>query len=312
MSKPDPPQYIWFNGKLCPWHEATVHVWSELATRGANVFEGIRCYKQKDGSFALLSLDRHLARLFDSVRLLRMSSSYTSDQLSIGIAELIHTLSLNQHVYIRPTIYIEYGRYGDIYKDAEYGAYIVAFSIPRNTDVTKGIRCGVSSWRRSGDLMMSPLIKAGAAYQAFRLPIIEARRQGYDEAILLNANDYVAETTGSTIFIVRRGEIITPPLSAGILESITRSHIIKLVESKLGKTVIERDITRTELYLADELFLAGTLAELTPVLSIDDQPIGNGQVGLITETLRTTYLDICEGITSDHFGWMTPLSQLSR
>jgi branched-chain amino acid aminotransferase len=238
-----------------------------------------------------------------------MSTAYTSEQLTSGIQDLIQNLSLNQHLYIRPTLYVDYGRYGDIDNDAEYGAYIVAFAIPENPNAATGINCCVSSWRRSSDLIMSPLIKAGAAYQAFRLPIIEARKHGYDEAILLNAGDHVAETTGSAIFIVRQGKIITPPISAGILESITRDNIIKLVESELGQTVVERNIPRTELYLADEIFVAGTLAELTPVLSIDDQPIGQGQVGLITEKLRSAYLNICKGVAVDRFGWLTPIGQ---
>lgn len=307
MSRPEQPEWIWFNGKVCPWKDAVIHVWSELATRGVNVFEGIRCYRQKDESFALVSLERHLERLRDSARLVHIRSQYSMDQITQGIYDLLSRLDYNQHVYIRPTLYVEYGRYGDLDKDAEYGAFIVAFPAPRSASIENGIRCSVSSWRRSSDLSMSPLIKAGATYQAFRMPIIEARSRGYDEAILLNTHDYVAETTGSTIFIVRRGEIITPPLSAGILESITRNNVMELVREAFGKAVIERDIPRTELYLADEVFVAGTLAEITPVLEIDNHRVGSGQEGPITRKLKDMYFKVCEGRSDDQFGWMTPI-----
>lgn len=307
MSRPEPPAVLWFNGKLVPWREATVHVWSEVAARGANVFEGIRCYRQTDGSFCLVSLEQHLDRLSDSARLMSISSPYPRSELMAGIFELVREIAGDQHIYVRPTTYVEYGRYGDCDDDAVYGAYIVAFPVPRSKAAHDGARCCVSSWRRTSDLSMSPLIKAGAAYQAFRLPGIEARRRGCDEAILLNDRGHVAEATGAAIFTVRRGEVSTPPLSAGILDSITRRHAMTLVEDSLGQRVRERDIPRTELYLSDEVFLAGTLSELTPVLLIDSRPVGDGQIGPVTRAVRDRYFAICEGRLPDRWDWLTPV-----
>ncbi|MEA5504681.1 branched-chain-amino-acid transaminase [Halotia wernerae UHCC 0503] len=306
MNKLDRPSVIWFNGEIVPWNNAVIHVWTELATRGANVFEGIRCYKQDDNSYSLLCVEQHIDRLFNSLKILRISSPYTRNQLILGMNALINALESHSHVYVRPTVYVEQGRYGEGFGEVVNGAYIVAFPTPRAKNVSNGVNCCVSSWLRSSDLSMSPLIKSGAAYQAFKLPIIEALNGGYDEAILLNSNTNVSETTASTIFIVRKGKVFTPPISAGILESITRKNIIDLLEYEFNISVVERDIPRTELYLADEIFLAGTLAELTPVLSIDKVPIGNG-VGLLSQAIQKSYFDICEGRKSDCLKWLTPL-----
>ncbi|BDS11593.1 branched-chain amino acid transaminase [Aureispira anguillae] len=307
MKKQEQPSLIWFNGNVEPWENATVHVWSELATRGANIFEGIRCYQQKDGSHALISLEQHLNRLFSALKILRIASPFTKEELKAGIIDLINALKLEGHIYVRPTVYVEKGRYGEGYGEVKNGAYIVAFPVERSPSIQEGIKCCVSSWRRMNDLSMSPLLKAGAAYQSFKLPMIDALNGGYDEAILLNDKGLVAETTGATIFMVRNGQVITPPISAGILESITRSNCINLLRSHFKIQVVERDIPRTELYWADEIFLTGTLAELTPVLSIDKIDIGNGAVGPITQKLQTTYLGICEGRKEDTFNWLTLL-----
>ena len=166
-----------------------------------------------------------------------------------------------------------------------------------------GIKCCISTYRRSDDMTFSPLIKAGAAYQAFRIPAIEAKALGYDDAIFLNNLNFVSETTAASIFMVKDNLIITPPLNAGILDSITRKNIISLAHSK-NISVIERNITRVELYTADEIFIAGTLCEITPVLQIDKTIIGGGEVGQITKSMIDTYIGICEGNIKDEWGWL--------
>lgn len=309
MSKPDRPEYLWFNGQVCPWNDGKVHVWSEAVTRGTNVFEGIRCYRQKDGSYSILSLDSHMNRLFDSAKLLHFTSPYSKKEMVSGICSLVEKLPKGEHIYIRPTIYVEYGRFGDLYGDAEYGAFIVAFPTARGESVIKGISCCVSTWKHSSDMVISPRIKAGAAYQAYRLPLIEARNNHFDDAVLLNNEDYVTETTGSAIFIVKNNEIITPPINAGILDSITRKHIMKIVRENFSMNVIERNITRMDLYLAEEAFAVGTLAEITPILKFDMHVLGNGEAGKYTTAIQKIYLDICEGQAADCWNWLVPVTE---
>lgn len=309
MSKPVRPDYLWFNGKVCPWNEGNVHVWSEVATRGANVFEGIRCYKQQDGSRSILSLDDHMNRLYQSAKLLHFTPAFSKEEMIQGIHEIIRKIPNEEHIYIRPTIYVEYGRYGDLYVDDEYGAYVVAFPNPRGESVTKGVTCCISTWKHSNDLIISPKIKAGASYQAYRLPVIEARSNHFDEAILLNQDDYVTETTGAAVFIVKGNKLITPPLSAGILDSITRKHVMEIAREELHMEVVEANITRIDLYLADEAFAVGTLAEITPILKVDLHELSNGEAGRYTKKIQNIYFDICEGRVKDKWNWLVPVEE---
>lgn len=309
MSKPVRPDYLWFNGKVCPWDEGNVHVWSEVVTRGANVFEGVRCYKQQDGSRSILSLEPHMNRLYDSAKLLHFTPQFSKEEMIQGIHQIINKIPNEEHIYIRPTIYVEYGRYGSLYGDDEYGAYVVAFPNARGESVTKGITCCISTWKHSNDLIISPRIKAGASYQAYRLPVIEARSNHFDEAILLNQEDYVTETTGSAVFIIKDNKLITAPVSAGILDSITRKHIMKIAKERIHMEVIERNITRIDLYLADEAFAVGTLAEVTPILKVDLHELSNGGGGKYTKEIQQIYFDICEGRVEDEWNWLVPVEE---
>ncbi|MCL2312467.1 MAG: branched-chain-amino-acid transaminase [Firmicutes bacterium] len=303
MENTEKPTHIWFKGKICEWSEALIHVWSELATRGTNVFEGIRCYRQKNGKYAILSLKSHLLRLEQSARLLHISNPYTIERLIKGIKELIKIVGDGRHLYIRPTIFVDYGRYGNLYEDAVVDAYIVCLPVERDI-AFQGIKCCISTFRRSDDSVMSPLIKAGASYHALRLPIIEAKSVGYDDAIMLNSNGYVSETTSAAIFCVKNNKLISPPLSSGILDSITRKHVIKLASIN-NIAFIERDITRMELYTFDEIFAVGTLCEIKPILQIDAHKIGNGNIGKITNIISKQYFGICDGTVEDKMGWLT-------
>jgi branched-chain amino acid aminotransferase len=312
MSKLERPDYLWFNGKICPWNEGNVHVWSEVATRGANVFEGIRCYTQQNGSRSILSLDAHMDRLYDSAKLLHFTPGFSKEEMIHGIHQIIRKIPKGEHVYIRPTIYVEYGRYGKLYGDDEYGAYVVAFPTPRGESVTKGVTCCISTWKHSNDLIISPRIKAGASYQAYRLPVIEARSKQFDEAILLNQEDYVTETTGAAVFIVKGNKLITPPLSAGILDSITRKHVMEIAKKRLDMEVLEENITRIDLYLANEAFAVGTLAEITPIVKIDLHELSNGKPGRYTKKIQEIYFDICEGRIEDKWNWLVPVEELEE
>lgn len=302
------PPFIWFNGEVVPWEKAKVHVWSEVALRGASVFEGIRAYWQSEEErYYCLALEEHFRRLFQSAFILRFPVHLTTADLTQGIKELLYALDLREHAYIRPTLYLDEGAYGYEVGKVSMGSYIGAFAVPHSPKVFTGIRCCVSSWRRASDLSLPPRVKSGAAYQGFRLPRIEAEIHGYDEVILLNAKDTVAETSGATIFIVRDGCAITPPSQAGNLESITRKKVTELLTSEFGILVLEREIDRTELYIADEIFTCGTLSTIQPVIEIDGLKISDGNVGPITSRCRDRYFNICESGKEAPSGWLTPM-----
>lgn len=289
------PEVIWWNGDLAPWDRARVHVTSEVATRGASVFEGIRAYEQAgDGQSALVHPDRHFDRLARSATILRFPAEQAAAHIArmrTGIADLVRALGGGRDLYLRPTLFIERGRYGWRPDDTVLGSYIVGY--PTDARPERPLRCVVSSWRRCGDLAISPLAKTGAAYQAFRLPRIEAAMAGADEAILLNDADTVSETGGASLFIVRDGGVATPPLGDSVLDGITRGVVLELL-AEMGVPVTERSIPRTELYIAEEAFLCGTLDEVRPIGSIDGVELGAAP-GAIGAAVRSRYLDACAG-----------------
>lgn len=291
------PELIWWNGQIVPWDFARVHVASEVATRGINLFEGIRAYWQPAiARHALVYKHRHMHRLRQSARMARFPQVAVADEidaLDSGCDALLKALDHVGHdVYLRPTVYIDTGRYG--YRDGEVvlGSYISGYQA--DSVAGQGMRCIVSSWRRTPEASISPLIKVGAAYQAFRLPRIEAECADVDEAILLNHRDTVAETGGAAVFLVCGGQVITPPLADGVLDGITRTAVMKLAADH-GYRVIERSIPRSQLYAADEIFLAGTLDEIRPVVSVDGIPVGAGVEGVVSSVLREAYVASCRG-----------------
>lgn len=299
------PELLWLNGRIVPWEEAQVHVWTELATRGANVFEGIRAYAHQDGSLHLVAFEQHIARLYQSARLLRLPVSCDAAAIRQAVLELVDRFRGQGDVYVRPTLYLAEGRYETAEQGAVSGAYVVVVPVERSPKVQRGIAVLVSSHRKAPDLALSPLIKTGAAYQLYRLPMLEARDAGCDEAILLNTRDEVAEATGAAVFLVSRGALVTPPLSAGILDSITRRYVMALAARHLGMEVVERPIARSELLAADEVFLAGTLCEIQPVVRLGTMTVGSGEPGPRTRQLQSRYLDICTGRAADESGWLT-------
>lgn len=297
---------MWMDGEVVPWGEATVHVWSELAIRGASVFEGLRCYWHAgSGAHYVIALDEHLARMARSAKIVRFPGAEEQiARIREGIPALVTALGYESDLYVRPTIYIRRGRYGFRPGEVELGAYIVAFPVNRSNQTFEGARVVVSSWRRASDLTSPPMAKVGAAYAAFRLPIVEAREAGVDDVVILNERGTVAETSGATMFVVRDGRVATPPIMSGILESITRSKAIALLEERLGVPVIEREILRNELVVADELFMTGTLAEIQPVIEVDGLPVGDGAPGTLTTRLRDLYLSLCEAGPEAGVDWV--------
>lgn len=301
------PPVIWFNGAVVPWEQATVHVWTDVAQSGLSVFEGLRGYwHERAGRHMLLHLERHLDRLYQSARLARIPVPYGQPELRSAIDELLQRLEYRRHAYLRPTVFMEKGRYSRDPSRAQVGAYIAAFPVERDPGIERGVRCMVSSWRRTSDLSGPPRIKAGSNYYNIRLARIEADTYGVDEPIMLNDAGTVAETGGASVFVVRNGDLATPRVTDSILESLTRASVIELARAMPGVVVTEREVQRTELHAADEVFLAGTLAEITPVVEIDGLPVADGKPGELTRRLQDGYAGICTGAVADSHGWLTP------
>ena len=295
---------IWMNGEFVAWEDAKVHVLTHGLHYGTGVFEGERCYDTELGPAVFRHQD-HLQRLIRSAELYYMPVPYTVEQLRGATLELIGRNGLRS-CYIRPLVYRGYGQMGLNPLDApvdviiavwEWGAYL------GEEGKRNGIRAKVSSWRRISPDSLIPQSKASGQYLNSVLAKIESTKAGYEEAILLDDHGHVCEGTGENAYIVRDGEISTPGHHNSILDGITRRSIIQIAHD-LGYTVVERAITRAELYLADEVFLSGTAAELVPVREIDDHVIGDGAPGEITRVLQSAFEDAIHGRAERYREWL--------
>lgn len=290
------------NGKMVPWNEAKVHVLTHGLHYGTGVFEGIRCYDTELGPAIFRSRD-HYERLEISGGLYYMELGYTVDELIAATHELISRNGLRS-CYIRPIAYRGYGQMGLFPLDCPVDVSIAAWewgSYLGEEGKNNGIRAKVSSWRRISGESLVPQAKASGQYLNSILAKVESHKAGYEEAILLDTHENVCEGTGENIFIVRDGEISTPPQTASILDGITRKSIIQIARD-LGYTVVERDIARAELTLADEVFLTGTAAELVPVREIDDHSLGSP--GEVTKVLQAKYEDALYGRAEEYREWL--------
>jgi branched-chain amino acid aminotransferase len=300
----DQADLIWMNGDFVAWEDAKVHVLTHGLHYGTGVFEGIRAYETDLGT-AIFRHDDHLDRLFRSAGLYHMPIPYTLVELRAATHELIARNGLRS-CYIRPIAFRGYGQMGLYPLDApvdvsiavwEWGAYL------GEEGKHGGIRAKVSSWRRiSGDSLI-PHAKASGQYLNSVLAKIESQKAGYEEAILLDDIGHVCEGSGENIFVVRGDEIATPPSTAGILDGINRRSV-KTIAKDLGHTVVDRDIDRGELYLADEVFLTGTAAELVPVREIDDHTVGGGEPGPVTRELQRAFDDALHGRVERYRDWL--------
>jgi branched-chain amino acid aminotransferase len=296
---------IWMNGRLVEWKDATIHIASHVVHYGSGVFEGARCYATPKGS-ACFRLDEHLVRLINSGKIYRMA--YTLD-LAGWRAAVLETIRTNKMTacYIRPLMYRGYETLGvnplNNPVDAaimlwEWGAYLGAEALEQGVDMC------VSSWSRMAPNTLPAMAKSTANYANSALIKMQALADGYSEGIALDVNGNVSEGSGQNIFIVRDGVIYTPPISASILGGITRDSIITLARD-LGYTVVETDLPRESLYIADEVFVVGTAAEVTPIRSIDRITIGPGRRGPITEALQRRFFAVINGELPDSHGWLT-------
>jgi branched-chain amino acid aminotransferase len=281
---------IWMNGELVDWADAKIHVGAHGLHYGTGVFEGIRCYDTPGGP-AVFRLTDHIKRLDASARLLYMELPYSIAEIRGACLELIGVNGLPE-CYLRPIAFYGYGELGVstagnpvdvVIMSWPWGAYL------GDEGMKNGIRVRISSWKRVGANTIPHAAKATGIYLNSMLAVAEANRAGYDEAILLTDDGFIADGSGENVFVVKDGTIATPPLSTSILPGITRASVIEIAR-KLGYTVEEKNLIRTDLYLADEIFMTGTAAEVTPIRSIDDQELG--PPGEITRRLQKAYLDI--------------------
>jgi branched-chain amino acid aminotransferase len=300
---------IWMNGELVDWADAKVHVGVHGLHYGSGVFEGIRCYDTPKGP-AVFRLGEHMQRLHNSARLLHMQIPYSVDELKDATNELLGANGLDE-CYIRPIAFYGYGQLGVAARGNPVETVLMSWpwgSYLGEDGLTNGIRAKISSWQRIPPNVVPHVSKATGVYLNSMLAVTEANNAGYDEAILLTPEGTVADGSGENIFVVRDGVIYTPDLASGILPGITRDTVTQIAQD-LGHTVLEKALIRSDLYLADEVFMTGTAAEVTPLRSIDDHEIG---VGEITLTIQKAYLDTVRGKSERWSHWLDPVPQLAR
>jgi branched-chain amino acid aminotransferase len=300
---------IWMNGELVDWADAKVHVGVHGLHYGSGVFEGIRCYDTPKGP-AVFRLGEHLQRLHNSARLLHMQIPYSVDELKDATNELLGANGLDE-CYIRPIAFYGYGQLGVAARGNPVETVLMSWpwgSYLGEEGLANGIRAKISSWQRIPPNVVPHVSKATGVYLNSMLAVTEANNAGYDEAILLTPEGTVADGSGENIFVVRDGVIYTPDLATGILPGITRDTITQIAQD-LGHTVLEKALIRSDLYLADEVFMTGTAAEVTPLRSIDDHELG---VGEVTLAIQKAYLDTVRGKSERWSQWLDPVPQLAR
>jgi len=302
MAKIQQTKYIYLNGECVPYDEAKIHVLSVGFTYASTVFEGIRAYwNSDDKQLYVFRVDAHVRRLLQSMKLLRMKSDITEQKLRDSIIEIIKANELKEDAHIRQLVFIE--GIGPIATSEPVGLTVAAMPSYRFFDTDKGVSCCISSWKRICDDSLPPRIKCTANYQNGRHAFLQAKFDGYEGAILLNERGKVAEGPTMCVFLVRDGKVITPSISSGVLESITRDTIIQLFREYHDIEVIEREVERTEFYIANEAFFCGTACEVLPIVSVDHYQIGDGKPGTITRSIQKTYTGIVTGESKDHSQW---------
>ncbi len=299
---------IWLGGEILPVEEAKINVLAPTSQFGLNVFEGIRCYwnEEKKQLFAF-RLEDHFKRLKRSQKLLQIDDKYSIDELTKYFMDTVKANNYKEDIAVRQTIFVD--GFGTWSSKEEVNMFISP--IPKGKTSAeynkKGLKCCISSWERINDNSLSPRIKCGANYINSRMGQLEALKNGYDTTIFLNKNGKISEGPGSCFFMIKNNVLITPLLTDGVLESITRDSIIKIARNLMGLEVEERSIDRTEAYMADEAFLCGSAMEITPIYSIDKYNISDGEAGILTKEIHKKYLEIVRGESNPFKDWITPI-----
>src|SRR4029079_6629954 len=297
-------EFIWFDGRFVKWEEATIPVMSHALHYGTSVFEGIRAYFAKNNLY-IFRLREHMERLHRSARVYSFALNYSEQDLCDATIDLLRRIGVKESCYIRPLTFV--GTYGidlNITRDSPTHTAIIIFPFAKYFK-TGGIKACVSSWRRIHDSSTPPMAKAAGNYLNSILAVQESRRNGYDESILLDREGNVSEASGENVFIIRNKNIYTPFSADSALEGITRDSTIAIARD-IGYTVTERPISRTELYMADEIFLTGTAAEIVPVTNVDGIQVSAGE-GPITKDLSEMYTKIVSAEVDEYLGWLTPV-----
>lgn len=300
------PPYIWHNGAIKPWAEATVHAMAHGLHYGSSVFEGIRSYATPNGQ-AIFRLTDHLKRLYASARIYDMAMPYDLPTLARACRDVIAANGLEK-AYLRPIAYRGLGGFG-LSADTPTDLAIAAWQMGPylGADVLDaGIDACVSSWQRFAPNTIPAGAKAGGNYLSGQLVAREARRLGFGEGIALASTGLLSEGAGENLFLVMNGELHTPPVSAALLNGITRHSLILLAQDA-GLRVVERDLPREYLYLCDELFMCGTAAEVTPIRSVDGRQVGSGKPGPVTRRIQELFFGLFDGRTPDRYGWLDPV-----
>ena len=297
--------YVWFDGKFVTLDKAKVPITTHAIHYGTSVFEGIRAYWNNKNLF-VFRLEEHVKRFRKSGQFYNISLNFTDEEIFEAITGICKKNKIKKSCYVRPFYFV--GDYGiNLHVTEKAPTNVAIFTFPFGDLFNKnGITAGVSSWRKFSDLSTPPQAKMGGNYLNSIIATQEAKRNGFDEAILLDHDGNVSEAPGENIFIVREGRIITPPLSSSALEGITRDAVIKIGKD-LDIQVSENNITRSELMMSDEVFLTGTAAEITPIIKIDGKKIGNGEPGNITKKMMDEYTDIVMNKDENYSHWLTPV-----
>lgn len=305
MERADNHHRIWRDGKFVSWEDATIHVISHVVHYGSSVFEGIRCYATPEGP-AIFRLDDHMRRLADSCRIYRMPLEHSQETL---VQACVDTVAENElpHCYLRPIVIRTGEQMGVLPTKCPLEVFIIPWTWGTylgHESLAQGVDVCVSTWRRAAPSTFPTMAKAGGNYLNSQLSRMEAKLDGYSEGIMLDSSGQVSEGSGENLFLVRDGKLFTPPVSAGILNGITRDSVMRIALD-LGYEVAEQVMPREMLYIADELFFSGTAAEITPIRSVDRIPVGAGKPGPITLAIQEQYMGITEGRLPDRYGWRT-------
>ena len=298
----------YLNGEFLPLADASVNIMTHAFMYGTGVFEGIRAYWNADEQQLYgLRLAEHFQRMSDSCRILYMDPPGSVDELVNLTVDVLRRNGFREDAYVRPSVYKSTQAIGVRLHNLDQGFYILAIPFGDYIDTTHGIRTQTVSWRRVSDQALPARAKIVGAYVNSAFAKTEAQLVGADEAIVLNADGHVAEGSAENLFMVRRGQLVTPSISDDILEGITRAGVIEIAKRELDLKVVEREIDRTELYVADELFLCGTGAQISPVTEVDHHTIGNAVIGPVAGTISQVYFDAVRGRLPAYRHWLTPV-----
>ncbi|OLC15457.1 MAG: branched-chain-amino-acid transaminase [Actinobacteria bacterium 13_1_40CM_66_12] len=310
MKKPatHPNTWVFFDGEFGRYHDIKLGLMTHALHYGTGCFEGIRAYwNQQQEQLHLLQAPAHYERLRRSANVMRMTVPYSTEELVNLTVELLRRNQFKSDVYVRPLLYASSEEIGVRLHNLQHSFFIYAIPFGNYVEVESGIRCMVSSWRRTPDQSLPARAKITGSYAQSALAKSEAVESGFDEAIVLTVDGHVSEGSAENLFMLKDGVFVTPPVTDDILEGVTRTLLMTMIKEELGKPVVERSIDRTELYTCDELLLCGTGAQISPVVEVDRRPVGTGKVGEFTQELQSIYFGAVRGESPKHKDWTIPV-----